>query len=437
MTPDAGEEPVTWRRLHPVTPLARGWAVVAVLVGALSQGGVPDVSAGVLVAAIGLAGVLALAYGWLSWRATRFAITGDDLRLESGVVFHRSRRVRLARVQAVDVVRPLVARLLGLAELRLEVAGGGETEAKLAYLTEREAHVLRAELLALAAGIGRESPEAPERVLVHVPPGALAVSQLLTVPALGGLALVGGLAVAATVTGNLAFLSPLPALLGVGVSAVGSFVRLFDFTVADSPDGLRLRRGLTETRAQTVPPGRVQAVRMVEPLLWRRRGWVRLEVNVAGYRGEADVRSSAVLLPVAPRAVARAVLAKVLPGVDLDAVPLVGVPPRARRLHPLQAARLRAGLDGEVFVAEGGRFVRHRSAVLLARVQSVRVTQGPFGRALRLATVHVDPASGPVDATARGRAARDAYALAEEVVARSRAARARALDDQWMRRSEP
>src|SRR5699024_11468686 len=33
----------------------------------------------------------------------------------------------------------------------------------------------------------------------------------------------------------------------------------FDFAVATSPDGIRLRYGLQSTTARTVPPGRVQA----------------------------------------------------------------------------------------------------------------------------------------------------------------------------------
>ena len=74
--------------------------------------------------------------------------------------------MRLDRLQAVDVVRPLVARALGLAELRLEVAGGSSSEAPLAYLSEAAAQRLRAELLARAAGLHHETPEAPEVVLL-------------------------------------------------------------------------------------------------------------------------------------------------------------------------------------------------------------------------------------------------------------------------------
>ena len=52
-----------------------------------------------------------------------------------------------------------------------------------------------------------------------------------------------------------------------------------------SPDGIRIRRGLLGTVAETIPVPRIQAIRMVEPLLWRPLGWCRLEVDVAGSPG--------------------------------------------------------------------------------------------------------------------------------------------------------
>src|SRR5204863_420924 len=89
----------------------------------------------------------------------RFGLATVQLRPR--VLRNRAGRVRLDRLEAVDVVRPLVARALGLAELRLEVAGGGSSEAPLAYLSEDAAQRLRAELLARAAGLHHSTPEAP------------------------------------------------------------------------------------------------------------------------------------------------------------------------------------------------------------------------------------------------------------------------------------
>ena len=161
----------------------------------------------------------------------------------------------------------------------------------------------------------------------------------------------------------------------------------YGFTVAESPDGLRLRHGLLETRAQTIPLGRVQAVRVLEPLLWRRRGWVRVEVDVAGYqagRGSEQERTRA-LLPVAPRAFALALAERVL-GAPL---PAGAVPaPRAARLRaPLSARRLSVALDDRHLVATSGVLTTTTDVVPLAKVQSLRLVQGPWQRRLGLASL--------------------------------------------------
>ena len=73
-----------------------------------------------------------------------------------------------------------------------------------------------------------------------------------------------------------------------------------------------------------------ETVRMLEPLLWRPFGWVRVEIDVAGYagrRGEEQAATNA-LVPVAPRALAEALVGRVLGG-GLP-VPAAPVPGRAR-----------------------------------------------------------------------------------------------------------
>ena len=67
-------------------------------------------------------------------------------------------------------------------------------------------------------------------------------------------------------------------------------------------DGIRLRSGLIQTTAETIRPGRIQAVRLVEPLIWRAFGWCRLEVDVAGARqrgeNQSEGRRRRALIPV-------------------------------------------------------------------------------------------------------------------------------------------
>src|SRR3954449_976675 len=93
----------------------------------------------------------------------------------------------------------------------------------------------------------------------------------------------------------------------------------WEFTLAEAPDGLRLRSGLLQHRAETVPFGRVQAVRWVEPLLWRPLRWARLEMDVARQRDRDSVENASgantrALLPVGSYDDAASLLPRVLPG---------------------------------------------------------------------------------------------------------------------------
>jgi len=426
-----------FRRLHPLTPVLRGWKVFAAAVAIALQQTYGDVGLGWVLLALLAVVPVGIVYGYVSWRVTRFRIGPEDLRLETGVLVKRSRRVRLDRLQAVDVVRPLVARALGLAELRLEVAGGSSSEAPLAYLSESAAHELRAELLARAAGIdhGDEpAPVAPERVVVQVPLSRLVESQVRSETVIGSLVVIAGLVAAVLLTGRWEPLGAvLPALLVTIPAAVNGVIRDFDFTVATSPDGLRIRRGLLETRSQTVPPGRVQALRIVEPILWRSRGWCRVEVNVAGYVGEGQQQAS-MLLAVGTREEAALVLRLVGQELDLDRVPLTPVPRRARWLDPLQWRRLALGADQRYSVIRRGWLRRETAVIAHEKVQSVRLSQGLLQRRLGLVSLHVDTTPGPVSGHA---AHRDAAAVRHELgtlVERARLARAASAPDRWMRR---
>ena len=420
-----------FRRLHPLTPVLRGWKVFAAAVAIAAQQAYSNVGLGWLLLWIAASIPLGIAYGWLSWWNTHYRIGDDDLLLETGVFAKRSRRVRLDRLQAVDVVRPFVARLLGLAELRLEVAGGSSSEAPLAYLSEDAAQRLRAELLARAAGLDHQTPEAPEAVLLEVPLGRLVESTVRSVPVIVvAVALLAYLVIAVMTREWSIVVYAAPVLFG-GLPVVRGVLAHFGFTVAESPDGLRLRHGLLETRSQTVPPGRVQAVRLTEPLLWRSRGWCRLEVDVAGYVGSGQEHVS-VLCPVVHREDAMRLLARVLPMVDVDAIPVSGVPRAAVWVDPVGWRALGVGADERVLVSKHGRFTRVTDVVLHDKVQSVRLTQGPVQRRLGLASLHLDTTPGPVRTTAPHRGAAEARALLDAEVVRARVARATAVPDRWM-----
>ena len=216
----------------------------------------------------------------------------------------------------------------------------------------------------------------------------------------------------------------LPLLGAAGASSVGRFVSEYDWTVGESPDGLRIDHGLLDRTHETVPPGRVQTVRIVEPLLWRRRGWVRVELDVAG-------SSNSVLVPVAPREVAEAVIARVLPGVTVPGA--LSRPPRRRRRGACRSGGGATGSrsptpssrPGTDCCAAASRWCRTR------RSRAYGSTQGPWERFKGLADVHVDTGANKT-VTARLRDAAEAAELLQSQADRSRTGRREARPDRWM-----
>jgi len=433
------------RRTHPLTPVVEGVRSLGVIVVGLlvfGGGGLGALRSGVegllgllAVAALVLAAAsLVLGYHYLAWSRTEYYFDeSGDFRLDSGVLQRNERRVALSRLQSVDVVHPLLGRVVGLAQVRIEVAGTGDSRVVLSYLADAQAQALRAEIIARAAGVDPEAGEAPETVLVTVPTSDLAVSLLLRSETFA-LLLVSVAVVAVVVATEGA--QGLGLLLLTGgvplVSVFTQFTRYFGFTVADSPDGLRLRHGLTSVQSQTVPPGRVQAIEVSEPLLWRRRGWVRVRLNVAGLRTGEEGQGEHVLLPVAPAEVAAAIVARVLPGVDLAALAFTPAPDRARRRAWLQWRTLGVCVGARVLATRRGFLTRSTAVIPHARAQSVGVTQGPWQRALDLASVHVDTTPGPVVVVGLHRDAREARTLAEEQLVRAARARAVGPGQRWM-----
>ncbi|WP_315987222.1 PH domain-containing protein [Actinomadura sp. HBU206391] len=423
-------------RLHWATALIRAMTVFVIyLVMAgpvvVSPGsGVSPSELGLLLMVSAPFLLIAIIVGVWVWLSLRFWIGGDDLVVETGVLRKRKRRISLSRVQAVDVVRPLVTRALRLAEVRVELAGGDQGEISLRFLGRAAAQQLRAELLARAAGLPGHTPEAPERLIWRVRFGALLASLVLKVPVFGTFALFVALLSAGFLYSELGVLGgAVPALLGLLRAVVAPLVIYTNFTVAMSPDGLRLRYGLLETRMQTVPPGRVQAIRIVEPSIWRSSGWARVDVTVAGYSGERQVFSS-VLVPVAPRDVAYHLVAEVFPGTDINALRLMPASGRSWSLDRHAAA----GADDVVFVSRRGLFCRSTDVIAHARAQSVRLSAGPLQRLLGLGTVHIDAPAGPVQVAAVNRDLEEARIIIESTAERARVARARGADrTRWAR----
>ncbi|MFV2011223.1 MULTISPECIES: PH domain-containing protein [unclassified Micromonospora] len=453
--PGPVEEPR--QRLHPLSPILKGSRALVVIIAGLSWQTLGRVGFGrfALLVVLCLLGYLAVAV--ISWYNTGYHVVGRELRIHEGLLWRRTRAIPLERLQAVEVVRPLLAQLTGLAELRLEVVGGGQTEAPLAYLTVADAAALRARLLALAGRAGRAgragpAPDAtapggtapppdgapaglpdpsappPGRLLHTVVNRDLLISQLLTPQTMflpfGVAFVIAQFAMDATWS-FVAVASTLTATAGVILQPIRRVLSDWNFRLARDEVGLRVRHGLTETRSQTVPLHRIQAIGATWPLLWRGKKWLRMRLHVAGYAapdGQGGGTQSDQLLPVGVLSTANHILADVLPGIALDALPMTPPPRRARWLNPLVQPKLGAGLADDVFNVRGGLLTRQMLVVPYARMQSIRVVRGPLQRLLGLATVYADTAGGP-SAAAKDRDVAEAWWLAAELSDRARAAR--------------
>jgi putative membrane protein len=428
----------TWRRLHPLSPIVRfGRVLIGVIVVA-----VPSIAEqpvfhhqddGFPVSVIVYAALLFLGGlgGFISWLVTRWRIAEGNLQIETGFIRRQSLRIPLSRIQAVDVISPLSGRFLGLAEVRVVSAGRGAEHGRLAYLTAAQAPVVRARLLALAHGLEVGTPEPPSLPLLHVQNGlllpALLMRSQVLAPILIAIAGVAAIA-AAPLVGAGALGSAITVLVISGLGVARAFNEDFDFTISEAGDGVRLDRGLLQRRHETIPYGRIQAVRVVEPFFWRIFGWARLEVDVArqSVSREADRDAQQVartLIPVASREQALWLLARVMPDAHPNPPPDAGPPARARFKAPLSFHFLAAWFGQRYMYARTGRLEKSTIIVPLVKVQSVRLKSGPLQRAFRVATVEVDTAGRRWQASARCRDETEALEMVRHVSERARLSR--------------
>jgi len=422
-------------RTHPLTALVQGtvWAGVGVigLVNAFTRGDSfgPFSDLLAIVAAVAGGLLIGLIAGFFRWYFTRFFIDGSELRIESGVLFRTSRRIPYERLQSVDIDQPFVARLIGLCELHMEMAGGSESRSTLRFLPLSQADELRRLLLARAHGTAADEAAlvADERrePIVVLAPGRIIIGTVLSldfqiavvvIVTLG----VAGLAIpdAWAVLGGI-----IPSAAWLAQIIVRRVIAQWNFTLSRGSRGLRIERGLLSRSSQTIPYERVQGVAVVEPLIWRRFGWRRLLVDVAGYGASSDEEngvSDTTLLPISDGPLARAICEELIPGSDPDAVEPVRVSSRSWPLAPIGWRFRWVGASDLSFIARTGWISRTTAVMPHRKTQSVALRQGPLQRWLGVATVEVHTPPGPVDARGRHLNAGVARTVAERQIVRAR-----------------
>lgn len=311
-------------------------------------------------------------------------------------------------------------------------------------------------------------PKAPERELYSVKAGDLLLSLVLQpsiiIIFLLTIATAIGIVIAVIYLGPGILMSLLSLLAYMAIIASllwNSFASEFGFRAAVSPDGVRTYRGLLQTTAQTIPPHRVHAVEIQQPVLWRSKGWYRVILLQAGKDSEVNSSTTTdkrndlaenVLLPVGTKTETLMALWLVLPNLGIE-TPVEEFfeecfqapnresrgsrtfrtnPPAARLFDPLVQGRRGLALTDTAMVIRDGWLTRKTSFLPFEHIQSVAVKQGPWERLRGLSNLEACMVQGRMTTGIYHMEAAECAAAAKEVERRSRIRREAQGPERWM-----
>ncbi|MGH3689287.1 MAG: PH domain-containing protein, partial [Microbacterium sp.] len=240
------------------------------------------------------------------------------------------------------------------------------------------------------------------------------------------------------------------AVVGITWAQISKSLR---YSIAPTPDGVRITYGLLTTVTETLPPGRIFAVEVSQSLLWRPFGWWTIKINRMSGKSAAQQSSGSgqqfnVVLPVGKRADVERVLALVLPDVPaadisflweqgivgpVEGDPYRTMPRRARWRRPFSWKRHGYLVADFGLLLRRGNVWRKLAVFPLARLQGVSLSQGPIDRKQRVSGAQVHTVPGPITGYLSGLERADALALLDDV---SRAAAEAASRDTTHRWSE-
>lgn len=443
--------------LHPATifieifRFARAWALplAAVLIAVSETDAQPWWFWPALVGA-----VMSLLHTVARFLSLRYGLEGGRLVIREGILFRRLRTIPLSRIQNIHLKSGVLHRLFRITDIRVETAGAGEADARLSAVGSDAAGVFRSEILARR---GRESSA-----------GVVEASEVLKRSSLRDILVAGATETRAGVIvaglfglfelfedygdrvkepvrdlfhrtfGDGPAGSLIAAVTGVIMLVVAgwllsigwSLLTWFGFTLFRQAGDLRRQHGLLTRYEAAVPLARVQVLRLEANVLRRLLGLLTVRADTAGSAKDHEEAGTTMLCPllrdhesaaftrvvfpdldlgalrlakVHPRALRRGFVRLMLPGVALAGLAAaalgvwawLGLVPWAALAGPLAAARYRAlgwTSAGRFLVTRAGVWTRRLWIVPHAKIQSVAVARSPVQRWLGLATLLVDTA---------------------------------------------
>jgi putative membrane protein len=443
------------RRLHPVIPLVtlvkQVPELLVPIVGVVAFA--RDEGLGTLLLAVGGLLAVVLAFRVLAWWRFTYTLLPNEMYIESGIVSRNRRSIPWDRVQDVEIERGPLARVLGLAKVKLETGGSGGDEGLLDSIALADALALRDEVRARRGMVGSTSAqeEAAEPPMFKMTVPRILQAGLFNFSVIWLAVIVGAMQyfddllpwsiddvedwIGVSQKEIWGLVSPVTIVLALGLfmvlgtvaGVIQMFVRNYGFTLSLEGRTLRRVRGLLTRSEVAIPLRRIQAARTAAHWLTRRYGLCRVDVQTMAGASSGGVQE---LAPLANAGEAAHLLA--IAGGFVRIAPERFAP--VARVHrwydaqtlalPLALIVLAAGfvsppvwwgfvfvgllgtvqvigarphgwrLEGNMLHVRHGWFAQDHWLLPLANIQSVSLSTGPLQRRLDLATVAIDSAGG-------------------------------------------
>jgi putative membrane protein len=250
--------------------------------------------------------IVLLGWKYFVWKNYDYFLEDGKFKFSKGVLRKTEREIPLRRIQNVDVNRNIVHRVIGLAKLELETAGGSSTEASLKYVSPEQAEEIRVHVKQekKASEDEEEEKEEGEPVynlsdskLVIFSGTNLDFATIIGIFAVMGFFLTGlGAAVeefgiAASFVISVLAVGAL--FVALGTNFVKNFEKYYGFRLWKNKDHLRYERGLLNRQEGTIPLDKIQDLKLEENFLKRSLGFATLKIETAGYSGEKASKKGA------------------------------------------------------------------------------------------------------------------------------------------------
>lgn len=316
----------------------------------------------------------------------RFRVERDGIVIRSGLFQKSLRHIPFQRIHNVALHQSLLHRVVGVAEVRLESAGGMRPEGEMRVLSLADAHALEdlvrshGQTITDNAAAGAPDP-APTRELLALPTsevvrlglisnrGMILVAAAFGVLAQSGSDLIGD-ALKSWVRALLGWgkdlhLDVLGWILGAAslllvavialrlLSVLLALLQFHGFTLAENGRRLSVQRGLLTRLRANIPRRRIQAWSLRESLTHRWFGRRSLRVDSASVETVNDQRSLRDLVPLATPEAMDALIRHLLPGGQWPLQDWQPLHPRAWRRQFMLPALIVLGLAAALTWRQG------------------------------------------------------------------------------------